>query len=312
MRADKITTMIELSVKDETAPLNAVILGRADSFGGTPTLEEAYDPKSKEHILNGTFPLEQDLLPEMESVLEILEKHGVQVFRPDPIRDCNQVFARDIGFVIDDKLVIPNILPDRKIEQSGLDTIIKQIHPEKIYRAPVGARLEGGDVMPWKGKLFVGYSEQKDFDTYRVSRTNVAGIEFLKKSFPHYEIHAFELNKSDDQAMNNALHLDCCFQPIGHNQAIIYKGGFKNEKDYQFLINYFGRENCIEITKEEMYRMFSNVFSISTEVIISEKGFSRLNDELRLRGFQVEEVPYAEVSKMEGLLRCSTLPLHRS
>ena len=112
--------------------------------------------------------------------------------------------------------------------------------------------------------------------------------------------------------MNNALHLDCCFQPIGHNQAIIYKGGFKNEKDYQFLINYFGRENCIEITKEEMYRMFSNVFSISTEVIISEKGFSRLNDELRLRGFQVEEVPYAEVSKMEGLLRCSTLPLHRS
>jgi N-dimethylarginine dimethylaminohydrolase len=60
-----------------------------------------------------------------------------------------------------------------------------------------------------------------------------------------------------------------------------------------------------------MYQMNSNIFSISPEVIISEKGFNRLNLELRKRGFTVEEVPYAEISKMEGLLRCSTLPLRR-
>jgi N-dimethylarginine dimethylaminohydrolase len=57
--------------------------------------------------------------------------------------------------------------------------------------------------------------------------------------------------------------------------------------------------------------MNSNIFSISPEVIISEKGFNRLNNELRKRGFTVEEVSYAEISKMEGLLRCSTLPLRR-
>jgi len=55
----------------------------------------------------------------------------------------------------------------------------------------------------------------------------------------------------------------------------------------------------------------SNIFSISPEVIISEKGFFRLNSELRKRGFQVEEVSYAEIAKMEGLLRCSTMPLRR-
>ena len=60
-----------------------------------------------------------------------------------------------------------------------------------------------------------------------------------------------------------------------------------------------------------MYEMNSNVFSISPKVIISEKGFVRLNSELRNRGFQVEEVPYAEIAKMEGLLRCSTMPLRR-
>jgi len=57
--------------------------------------------------------------------------------------------------------------------------------------------------------------------------------------------------------------------------------------------------------------MFSNVFSISPEVVVSEKNFTRLNDWLRTQGFMVEEIPYAEIAKQEGLLRCSTLPLVR-
>ena len=78
-----------------------------------------------------------------------------------------------------------------------------------------------------------------------------------------------------------------------------------------FLINYFGEGNIIEVTKEEMYNMNSNVFSISEKVIISEKGFIRLNNELSKRGFIVEEIPFSEIAKMEGLLRCSTIPLIR-
>ena len=79
-----------------------------------------------------------------------------------------------------------------------------------------------------------------------------------------------------------------------------------------FLINYFGKENIIEVSKEEMYNMNSNVFSISDKVIISEKEFLRLNTELRNRGFIVEEVSYAEIAKMSGLFRCSTMPLIRA
>ena len=60
-----------------------------------------------------------------------------------------------------------------------------------------------------------------------------------------------------------------------------------------------------------MYNMNSNVFSISEDVIISEQNFTRLNTWLREKGFIVEEVPYAEIAKQEGLLRCSTLPLVR-
>ena len=60
-----------------------------------------------------------------------------------------------------------------------------------------------------------------------------------------------------------------------------------------------------------MYNMNSNVFSIDTNVVVSEKKFTRLNKWLKKQGFIVEKIPYAEIAKQEGLLRCSTLPLIR-
>ena len=60
-----------------------------------------------------------------------------------------------------------------------------------------------------------------------------------------------------------------------------------------------------------MYQMYSNVFSVSENVIVSEQNFTRLNIWLREQGFVVEEIPYAEIGKQEGLLRCTTMPLLR-
>ena len=303
--------MIDVNVKNETSQLKAVVLGTAKDFGNTPLLEEAYDPKSKEHIINGTFPKEDELAGEMEGFKQVLEGHGVQVYRPEIIQDYNQVFSRDIGFVIDNKFVRPRILKNRMHEIDGIHYILNQIDKKNIIEAPKGVRIEGGDVMPWNDHIFVGYSEPDDFNKYVVARTNVAGVNFLKENFPHRVVKAFELNKSDDNPRHNALHLDCCFQPIGSDQAIVYPGGFKKPADYEFLVDYFGKDKIIEITQEEMYEMNSNVFSISPEVIVSETSFTRLNQILEERGFTVEAIKYSETSKMEGLLRCSTLPLFR-
>jgi len=211
--------------------------------------------------------------------------------------------------VIDDKLVIPCVTPERKRESDGIDHIANQV--EHVLLPDEHERMEGGDIMPWKDHIFVGYSKAGDFEKYKVSRTNEAAVEYLKKTFPDFAVKAFELNKSDDDPRENALHLDCCFQPVGKDKAVIYRGGFKNAEDADFLINFFGRENVFEITKEEMYEMNSNFFSISPEVVISDSSFTRLNEQFRKWGLTVEEVKYREVAKMEGLLRCSTMPLRR-
>ncbi|MBK6266791.1 amidinotransferase [Marivirga sp. S37H4] len=303
--------MIDVYVGDETSPLRAVILGTAVGVGDVPKMEDAYDPKSKEHIAAGTYPKEEAMKAEMEAFAKILEKYNVKVYRPEIIEDYNQIFSRDIGFVIGNKFVKPRILKDRKEEIQGIQYVIDQIAEENILNVPVDVRIEGGDVMPWKDHIFVGYSEKEDFDKYIVARTNREGLEFLRREFPDKKVKGFQLNKSDDIAKDNALHLDCCFQPIGENQAIIYKEGFKRLEDYEYLKNYFGEENLIHITRDEMYNMFSNVFSISPKVVVVEEKFERLTKILEEKGFTVERVPYAEISKMEGLLRCSTLPLIR-
>ena len=303
--------MLKLNITSETAPLKAVVLGTAVSNGPTPEYEHAYDPKSAEHIKAGTYPLEEDMVREMEAVAAVLEKYNVKVFRPQLIEDYNQIFTRDIAFVIEDKFIKANILPDRDEEIDAISHVIDQIDPDKIITLPEEAHAEGGDVMPYKEYLFVGTYKGSDYKDLITARTNMLAVEALQKLFPHRKVVSFSLCKSNTEARDNALHLDCCFQPVGRDKAIIYKAGFLIEEEYQWLVNLFGKENVFEITRDEMYEMNSNIFSISEEVVISEKGFTRLNKWLREQGIKVEEVPYAEISKQEGLLRCSTLPLIR-
>mgnify|MGYP000126729855 CR=1 FL=1 len=303
--------MLELNVKNETSRLRAVILGTAKSNGGVPKAEDCYDPKSIEHVLAGTYPKEKDMVQEMDAVAKVFEKYDVQVFRPDVIKDYNQIFSRDIAFVIEDKFIEANILPDREREYRAIDKVISKINPENVIVLPKECHVEGGDVMPWNDFIFVGTYSGSDYADYITARTNTGAVIALQELFPHKTVKSFELRKSNTNPKDNALHLDCCFQPIGKDKAILHKNGFLVESEYQWLVNFFGKENVFEITKVEMYNMNSNVFSISEEVIISEKKFIRLNTWLRENGFTVEEVPYAEIAKQEGLLRCSTLPLIR-
>ena len=303
--------MIKINIDNESSKLNSVILGIAIDFGGTPNLEDCYDPKSKAHVKEGTFPTNDACVNEMDTLVNVFEKYDVEVFRPQNIMGLNQIFSRDIAFVISDKLVIPNIIDDRINEIDAIADVIVEISRDDVIRMPLNTRAEGGDIMPCNEFLFVGYSKKEDFEKYTVARTNKSALDFLALTFQNKIVKGFELKKSDNDPRENALHLDCCFQPIGKKMAILYKGGFKHSSDVDFLVNYFGENNIIELSKEEMYNMNSNIFSISDDIIISEKEFLRLNTELRKRGFIVEEVSYSEIAKMEGLLRCSTMPLIR-
>lgn len=311
MKLFYIYIMLQLNIKNETSRLRVVILGTAESNGPTPSVEDCYDPKSVEHVLAGTYPKEEAMILEMEAVAAVFKKYDVTVYRPEVIKDCNQIFSRDIAFVIEDKIIRANILPDREREIEAIRYVWNQIDNKNRIVLPPECHVEGGDVMPWNDYIFIGTYSGEDYSQLITARTNMDAVIAIQELFPEKTVKSFELRKSNTSAKDNALHLDCCFQPIGKGKAIIHKNGFLIEREYNWLVDFFGKENVFEITKEEMYEMNSNIFSISEDVIISEKNFTRLNSWLRNQGFIVEEVPYKEISKQEGLLRCTTMPLIR-
>ena len=303
---------INLNIKNETGKLKSVVLGQPKSNGPVPTLAESYDAKSYHTIDNNNYPTEEAVNSEMTAFEKVLKKYDVEVFRPKIIKDYNQVFARDVAFVIEDKMIISNIIPDRADEQEAYRHIIDKVSWRNVINLPEKAHIEGGDVIVWDEFLFIGTSYHPDYRNFKTARTNEYAIEILKEYFPKKRIIDLDLKKSDTKPYEGILHLDCTFNPIGKDKCVIYKNGFVDEDDYQLVVDIFGEENCFNVNDEEMFQMFPNVFSLAPDVVVSDQAFTRMNDHFRNEwGITVEEIPYREISKMGGLLRCSTLPLVR-
>ena len=134
---------MKLNIKNETSRLKSVVLGQPKSIGPVPTLEESYDAKSYYSIENGIYPKEEDIIAEMTAFEKVLKKYDVEVFRPNIIKDYNQVFARDVAFVIEDKMIISNVIKDRADEQEAYRKIFEKVEWRKIINLPETAHIEG-------------------------------------------------------------------------------------------------------------------------------------------------------------------------
>ena len=162
---------MEFLVSGETSRLRSVIIGIANSSGNIPVLSELYDPKSIENLKKGTYPLETDMIKELENFVGVLKKYDVEVFRPRLIKDYNQIFTRDIGFVIDNFFFKSNILPKRAKEFEGISSILSGFH-NKIVTMPQDLHIEGGDVLYQSNTIFVGYYDFDDYSDLFTARTN--------------------------------------------------------------------------------------------------------------------------------------------
>ncbi|WP_017730892.1 dimethylarginine dimethylaminohydrolase family protein [Nafulsella turpanensis] len=286
---------IKLQVSNETAPLKAVVLGIGKDMGEPRTI----DPMSRKHLKNNTYPEEEDVREEIGAFEKVLRENGVEVYRPQNLEGVEQIFTRDIGFVIEDNFFVANMKePVRQKELEGISGIMEQLDPSKIIEIPEGATIEGGDIVLWNKFVFVGQS----------GRTNSEGITFLQKMLPDKEVIPLRIRESKDP-VEHILHLDCAFQPIGEEEAIIFPEGFVDPPEA--ILDIFSDKQLIKVNQEQKVRMCPNIFSISPEKIVVEEGFKSLKPLLRSRGYELFEIPYSETSKLSGLLRCSTLPLRR-
>ena len=286
---------LSIQVCDETSALESVVVGLANDLGPIYPIT----PKIKMHQQQGTLPLEQDLKREIDALARLLEEQGITVYRPRNIPLQDQMYPRDIACVIDDVWVRARMAKKSRVQEyEGIQYLVNQINPSKICIPPDGALLEFGDCVQYKDTIFLGQSD----------RTNHEGYRFLQQSFPHKEVIPLDLVVSDDP-QTNVLHLDCIFQPVGVDRAVMCEQGFLSRPEAVYDI--FGAKNIFNISAEEKNHLFPNVLSLAPDQVVSEKSFVRLNTQLRKWEIMTLEVSYTESSKLDGLIRCSTLPLRR-
>lgn len=303
--------MRQLCVKDETGVLKSVVVGLGTNPGPVPTLDEAYDAKSYSTLIAGTYPSDESLEREVEGLAQALKAEGIEVLRPKELPGVNQIFSRDVGFVIEDTIIRANIIPERQEELNAYGELFADIAPEKVVIPPEHVHIEGGDVLVYGDKIFLGTYLSPDYSSFKMARTNKYAIGFLKELFPNKDIIPVELIKHDTDPYTGVLHLDCCFQPVGADKCILFPGAFRHVEDWEYIVNIFGQENTCIISRQEMYEMNTNIFSISPTKAVIDSTFTRLQGWLSRRGVETITVPYREVSKLGGLLRCTTLPLQR-
>ena len=303
---------MNLNIKNETDTLVSVILGIANDLGEIPALDKCIDPKTKFHIINNSYPKEKNCIKEINNFKNVLKKYNVNVLRPENnIKNLDQIFTRDISFVIENKFFIPEIIKERNEEKKGIKSIIDQLDKKQKIYIPNNIKIEGGDIILYNKYIFIGYTEKESDLNLKVSRTNKKSIKYIQKLFPNKKIIGIKLIKDDINPKKSILHLDCTMQPVGNNKLIIYEEGLSDKKDIKLIHKIFGQENLIKIDKEEMYEGCANIFSINKQTIVSDITFKKLNNKLEKLGFTLEKINYREISKFGGLFRCSTLPLER-
>ena len=202
-----------------------------------------------------------------------------------------QVFTRDIGFTLGETIFVADMASDVR---KGEENVLKQwLEDEGIsYYNIIGDRIEGGDVIIDQDRIYIGLS----------NRTNQQAIdhlqELLNKQFEVITVCIFK---------RNFLHLDCVFNVVSPDLALIYSKALKKENIEGFKSRY----ELIEVSDEEQFTLGTNVLGIGNKRVLSLPVNKEVNEQLRKRNFEVIEVDITEIIKSGGSCRCCTLPILR-
>jgi len=252
------------------------------------TIKEPINETQKQYLKEN---IDTKIAQKQHNVLvQTLRDLGIEVHLLPPQKKFpEQVFTRDIGFTLGHQVFVADMAHDVRIGEEK--EFITYLENEKItYTNLVGDIIEGGDVLIDGKTIYVGVS----------NRTNVEAIQHLQSLLPTYDV--IEIPFTDTY-----LHLDCVFNIISPNEALIFPGEIDKDKA-QYLTS---RYELIEVSEQEQATLGTNVLSIGEKRILSLPINKEVNEKLKDRGYEIIEVDITEIIKSGGAFRCCTLPLLR-
>jgi N-dimethylarginine dimethylaminohydrolase len=221
---------------------------------------------------------------------KLLCEHGVEVIKlPSSEQFPEQVFTRDIGFTVGQEIFVAEMASDiRKGEEEALEEFLAD---ENIPYQTTTDRVEGGDIIVDRDKVYVGIS----------SRTSEEAVRNLQRNLPNHNIIRVPFNEK-------YLHLDCVFNILSPEIGLIFPEALSEEMVETLSRSY----KLIEVSPEEQFTMGTNVLSIGGGKVFSLPQNKQVNAAMRAHGFEVIEVDFSEIIKSGGSFRCCSMPLERN
>ena len=251
-------------------------------------IKEVINHVQKKYIHNN---IDRSLAISQHQIFEqTLRNAGVEVIKLPPSKDHpEQVFTRDIGFTLGNRLFISEMA--NPIRQGEEKVFAHWMNEHDIpYKKLSTHSIEGGDVIVDGNRVFIGISH----------RTCMNAVQALQRELPDFEILPIPFNPK-------YLHLDCVFNILSSKDALIYPNAF----DPKIVDRLSSMYHLIEVSKSEQFSMGTNVLSIGHNRVFSLPINPNVNLQLRQHGYQVLEVDFSEIIKSGGSFRCCSMPIVR-
>lgn len=197
------------------------------------------------------------------------------VIEVEPAPECpDSVFIEDTVFTYGKTAVHTRLKYDsRKPEHAGVMKTIEDLGLT-IREIPEDATLEGGDIMKFGDRVWVGAS----------TRTNNAGIEALRSIMAEQNVSV------DAVPVEHALHLKSAITALPD-------GTFLAHPSYAPDRSYFDYREAPEF-------LGSQVILLGGDTILMSASAPKTAEMLKAEGFDVLTTPMTEFEKTEGCVTC--------
>ena len=237
-------------------------------------------------------PEPQVMVQQHRQLVDILRAEGVEVELLPPVPGLPYQHAtRDAGIVVGDTIVLSSLKEETRRLESQITQPVLEKYGLRVL-IPERGFVEGGDVVVDNGRLWVGLG----------SRTDEAGAEFLHRTFGRdYEVIPLRLDP-------HYTHLDTIFGVLSRGRALLYEPAFDPASLQRIKGAY---PSIISLTDAEQHNAGANVLCLGPDKVISIAENTSVNERLIQLGFDLVTLPFSEVIKSGGSVRCDTLPVER-
>jgi N-dimethylarginine dimethylaminohydrolase len=192
--------------------------------------------------------------------------------------------------VIGDTIVLSSLREEPRRGETAVTRPVLERYGLRVL-APDRGFVEGGDVFVDGDRIWVGLG----------SRTDDWGAEWLHRTFGRdFDVIPLRFGPIH-------THLDTVFGIVGRH-ALVYEPAFEAAALEKIRA---GFADIVPLTDKEQLSAGANVLSLGRQRVLGTEGNASVNEKLRLLGYEVVTVPFSEVTKSGGSVRCDALPVER-